>query len=344
VLSYTVSVPYSVSSITVTGVAADSLAAVSGGGRRELEEGDNTFTITVTAEDGVTTKIYTVVVTREARPLSTDATLSNLTVSEGELTPAFNPDATTYTVNVPNSVTSISVTGEAGDENATVAGNVADTTLEVGNTVIIITVTAEDGETAETYTVTVVRAAPSVDPPTPTPSTNATLTSLTVSAGTLTPTFNPDITTYTVNVPNSVTSISVTGTASDRSAIVEGNKTDMQLEVGSVEISIVVTAEDKETKRTYTVTVIRAAAQTAVTTVAEGVLQVYPNPVVNGVLNIANVGLKVGEKVKIYSLSGSLVATYEVATGSETAINVSQLPQGVYLVKVGASVARVAIY
>lgn len=43
--------------------------------------------------------------------------------------------------------------------------------------------------------------------------TNANLTSLTVSAGTLTPTFSAATLSYSVDVPNGVTSITVTGTA-----------------------------------------------------------------------------------------------------------------------------------
>jgi hypothetical protein len=50
-----------------------------------LTVGDNPFYIIVTAEDGVTTKTYTVTVHRA----SSDATLSGLTVSEGSLLPAF---------------------------------------------------------------------------------------------------------------------------------------------------------------------------------------------------------------------------------------------------------------
>jgi hypothetical protein len=74
-----------------------------------------------------------------------------------------------------------------------------------------------------------------------------------------------------------------------------------------------------------------------------GSLQVYPNPVVNGTLRISNSVLKAGDKVLIYSLSGSVVAVYEVTAGSETAINISQLASGVYVVKAGAYAAKVVV-
>jgi hypothetical protein len=66
--------------------------------------------------------------------------------------------------------------------------------------------------------------------------------------------------------------------------------------------------------------------------------------VTNGELTVENGDLKAGERILIYALSGSLAATYEVATGAVTVINVSRLPQGVYVVKAGAYAARVSVY
>jgi hypothetical protein len=93
------------------------------------------------------------------------------------------------------------------------------------------------------------------------------------------------------------------------------------------------------------VTVTReAAAATAVGAVAKSLLRLYPNPVANGELKIENGELRAGEKILIYGLSGVLAATYEVAAGAVTVINVSQLPQGVYVVKAGAYAAKVSVY
>jgi hypothetical protein len=114
----------------------------------------------------------------------------------------------------------------------------------VGNNVVEIKVTAEDG-TVKTYTVTVVRAA----------SSDATLSKLTVSTGILS--FDPAITSYTVNVLHEVTSISVTGTANHAQATVEGNVTGKTLSIGNNLIGIIVTAEDDLTTKIYEVMVIR---------------------------------------------------------------------------------------
>ena len=100
---------------------------------------------------------------------SSDATLSALSLSAGALDPAFAPATTAYTIDVPNSTNSTTVTPTATDAGATIEVNGAPVAsgaasgsiaLAVGPNLITIEVTAEDGVTVETYTVTVNRAAP----------------------------------------------------------------------------------------------------------------------------------------------------------------------------------------
>ena len=90
--------------------------------------------------------------------LNTDATISNLTVSEGVLTPDFNADTLHYTVNVANEILSIFIEAIPNDPNATVNGDIGEKTLTVGNNPFTITVVAEDGETTLSYNVMVIRA------------------------------------------------------------------------------------------------------------------------------------------------------------------------------------------
>jgi len=91
--------------------------------------------------------------------ISSNADLSALTVSTGTLVPPFAPGTTVYTVNVNNSVTSITVTGTLADTNATVsANNGKPQNLQEGNNVIPLTVTAQDGTTKKDYVVTVIRS------------------------------------------------------------------------------------------------------------------------------------------------------------------------------------------
>jgi uncharacterized repeat protein (TIGR02543 family) len=185
----------------------------------------------------------------EAAPPSENASLSGITVSKGELSPAFDPETTDYTVTVPDGTTSIVVTPTKGDEGATVE-IVGPETLEIGENVFTVTVTAADGTTTQTYTVTVTREEPV--------SENASLSELTVSPGTLSPSFDAGITAYTVNVTNSTTSVTIAATASDENATVTGDGAKNNLAVGTNVFTIRVTAED-ETVQEYTVTVTRAA-------------------------------------------------------------------------------------
>ncbi|MEJ7820982.1 MAG: cadherin-like beta sandwich domain-containing protein [Chitinophagaceae bacterium] len=103
------------------------------------------------------------------RASSSNADLSNLTISAGTLTLAFAPGTTSYTASVSNGTTSITVTPTTGDATATVRVNgvvvpsgtpSAAIPLIVGNNIIIIVVTAQDGTTTKTYTITVTRAFP----------------------------------------------------------------------------------------------------------------------------------------------------------------------------------------
>lgn len=64
--AYTVNVANNVSSITVNATATDSNAKVTGTGKTNLSVGKNTISVKVTAEDGTTTKTYTITVTRAA--------------------------------------------------------------------------------------------------------------------------------------------------------------------------------------------------------------------------------------------------------------------------------------
>ena len=100
--------------------------------------------------------------------LSTNANLSNLTISAGTLTPAFASGTLSYTASVSNATTSITETPTVADATATVkvngtavvSGNPSGPiSLAVGSNVITTVVTAQDGTTTRTYTVTVTRAA-----------------------------------------------------------------------------------------------------------------------------------------------------------------------------------------
>ena len=286
--SYTATVANGVTSLTVTPTTAegtatltvngDSVASGAASNALPLSVGDNTVSVVVTAGDGVTTQTYTFTITRLP---SSDTDLADLTLSTGTLAPIFDAATTTYTATVPNATTSLTVTATVSDPTATLSLNGDPATsgsptgpiaLTVGDNVVTVVVTAQDGSTTQTYTVTVRRA----------PSAEAALSAILVTPGTLEPTFAPATLDYTVAVSNNVTAMSVIPTLMDPTASytmsVNGTllggivstglerpavPANVQLEVGANVVTIVVTAQDGVTTRTYTVTVNRAGASNA---------------------------------------------------------------------------------
>ena len=199
--TYTASVGYAVAETTVTATLADAGAAyevkLNGVSDQDgivpLAVGvGNVIAVVVTAQDGETTQMYTVTVTRVG---SADASLSALSLSGVTLMPDFASGTTTYTASVGHAVAETTVTATASDANASVEVTPEDAddgtsgdrvALAVGETTISVEVTAEDGEETQTYTVTVMR----------TGSGDASLSSLSLSGVTLTPAFASGTTVY----------------------------------------------------------------------------------------------------------------------------------------------------
>lgn len=136
------------------------------------------------------------------------------------------------------------------------AGLTSGTTTTVSNDdYFIIKVTAENGTTINYYRINVI-----------VPSNIATLSSLALSAGTLSPTFASGTTSYTASVANSVSNITVTPTRTQANATITVNGTSVtsesasgaiSLNVGSNTITVIGRAQDGVTTSTYTVTVTR---------------------------------------------------------------------------------------
>ena len=101
-------------------------------------------------------------------------------------------------------------------------------------------------------------------------SNDATLASLSLSSGTLSPVFKSGITGYTAHIPYSVSGITVSATPNDPNAssvitMINGSSASgpTPLNVGTNTIVVTVTAQDGTTTDSYTVTVNRAASVNA---------------------------------------------------------------------------------
>ena len=268
--SYSVDVATSVTSVTVTARAQDAGATVSINGQPTTSRsvslgaaGSSTpISIEVTAPNG-SQKTYIVTVNRAA--LGGNNNLQNLTVSPGPLSPSFVASTTSYSVSVASTVSSVTLTATLQDTNASMTVNGQGTnsgqarTITLNgpgsNTPIPIEVTAPNGS-QKTYLVTVNRTALGG---------NNNLQNLTVSPGSLNPSFSASRLVYTVNVASTVDSVTVTAQPQDSGATVsiDGQPTtsrSVSLEAAgsSTEILIDVMAPNGNQK-TYAVTVNRAA-------------------------------------------------------------------------------------
>ena len=150
-------VPYSVDAVTFQAEPAP--GATCRVNRKNLGAGgsDTEFLLTVTAADGKTKQVYTVIVHREEKPvLSGDAYLVSLLPDTGQLDQPFSPERFDYTMTVPYSVDAVTFQAEPAP-GATCRVNRKNLGAGGSDTEFLFTVTAADGKTKQVYTVIVHR-------------------------------------------------------------------------------------------------------------------------------------------------------------------------------------------
>ena len=113
----------------------------------------------MTAEDGKTTKTYTVSVRRLG---ADDATLSQLELSAGVLRPQFSPLVTTYDCYLPCSVDSLSMKAKPEDASMKLSmkdGSAISTVqLNPGRTLVELAVQSASGKGTTVYSITVTKS------------------------------------------------------------------------------------------------------------------------------------------------------------------------------------------
>ncbi len=185
-----------------------------------------------------------------AAPLSGNANLKSLTVSNATISPDFSPKVTEYTASVPFSTASLKVTAEA--EHAGAKVTIGNTGLTAGGTTdVIITVTAENGST-KTYRI---RTRREQDPNYVESDVN-TLNTLSAEGFQLSPKFDPQCLHYAVYLPYEVESLKLSAERTDSKSKVALPEV-TGIGVGENTYEIPVTAENGDV-RIYTLTVFRA--------------------------------------------------------------------------------------
>lgn len=246
---YATTVGYEVSSVTVAATATDSAATVDGTGEKTLVVGKNEVTLTV--KSGEATQTYTVEITREAAVL----TLAEVKVGETTLTADGNG---VYKHTVANTVSVVTIAATATKSYATVEG-AGEKTLALGENTFTLTVKADDS-TTEQYTVKVTRE-----------TADLTLKEVKIGDELLT----AQDRTYTCNVANDVTEVTLSATANNGDATLQGAGTKQNLVVGENRFELVVSVGEE--KATYTVVVNRAksSVKTIASITVDGVDATY---------------------------------------------------------------------
>ena len=266
---------------------------------------------------------------------SSDACLTNITVSEGVLKPKFECDTLNYTVDVPYKISSVIITATASDSNATVSGDVGLQSLQVGLNIFYITVRAEDSITTKTYTIRIIRADGG---------TEACLFTLTILSEVSENEFREEkfypstvscnILVYSASVEHSISSAVINATATDTNAKVTGTGK-KQLEVGVNAFPISVTSEVGNMQRIYKIEINRAGEDVID---PKKDLYVYPNPT-DGRLHIVNYEPSMGD-IGVYDVLGKSLLQAKVKSedknqSGEIVIDILHLANGVYFLKVG---------
>ena len=277
---------------TAGGASIGTLTATATGGTASVDDMEvtlgneaetTTITVPVTAEDGTTTKNYMIEVYRIRANRAVDATLSALTLTSVGGAVVGSPlsldtdhsDGTTteYEERMDNATTAVTVLATPTDAGAVRVISPADAdgnadghqvSLTAGAiTTITVRVTAEDTSSRMTYTIKVYRNRSTL-------STEARLSSLSLSDGTLDPSFSRATTSYETRVGHDVDKVTVSYTTVDTAgaasvvvgatgtnAAVDGKEVTLA-DVGTeTAITVAVTAEDASTTNTYTITVYR---------------------------------------------------------------------------------------
>lgn len=216
--------------------------------------GDLKIDYEIDGTDGVATTKYTI---GTPKVVSTDSTLKDMSVSQGTLSPSWNPDTLEYVVyNIADTINSIKFnhTCNAGactvkyEGGKSVSGNTI--ALNQGENIISALVTAEDGKTTSTYSFTVYRGESAFN--------SAKLSSLSIGTYKLDPEFDPNTKEYAVTVAYDIANLTdvLQYELHDpkASAVVKGQD---NLVVGENTVTVEVTSQLGNETVTYTIKVTR---------------------------------------------------------------------------------------
>ena len=220
-------------SISISAVVTDDKSSVSGTGSRTLKYGKNTFTVTVTAENG-SKRNYTITVNKPD-PRSKNNNLKSLSIDKGSI--AFDKNTTSYLIKVEHDINEVNITAISEDTKATISGTGKKTLKDYVNEFKIV-VKAEN-ESTKTYIVKVARKDEQGNYGKL--STDNSVKSISITGYDIK--FNKDTKKYNVLVDEDVNEIELTVTPNDsKSTVSVENNT--ELKAGLNKVTVKVTAEN----------------------------------------------------------------------------------------------------
>ena len=283
---YTATVSSSTSVVTVYASLLDSDASFVDGYEPRtvnLNYGENTIQIKVKgfALQEATESTYTIKITRTKSSGTGGATvskssvntLSNITLSNGTLSPKFNSNTNVYNVEVENDVDVLTVGATLTDNKSRFVNSYGprNVHLNEGENNIYLKVKSEAGSVRVYRLIITRKKANNVEPePTPTPTPDPTpeptpevskalLSSLKLSEGKID--FESNVFDYNVTVGYDVTNVVATVELENDTDTVD-IKGGESLEVGANELTITVTSSDGSVSNVYTIYIIKKEADT----------------------------------------------------------------------------------
>ncbi len=191
------------------------------------------------------------------RPLSNDAKISNLTFSQGTLTPSFKSDVKEYKVyDLKDTIQNITISLKCDHCNYNIQcedGCTNDTNktrpkLEIGKNTIKIYTTSESNLYNEEYTFIVYRGE--------TNDNSTYLSDIKIDGFELNKKFDKEVLDYTLTIPFEVTALNIDAIAEDSTAKIQLNGNE-DLLVGENVITITVTSSETNDTSIYNITITR---------------------------------------------------------------------------------------
>lgn len=191
--------------------------------------------------------LYADAITKNFTVMNKETSLTNLTLSNAELSPSFSSNVYNYTATINSSSTTITATKK--DSYSKVSGT-GKKTLSYGENVFKVVVTSEDGTQTKTYKITITR-----------PDNREiinTLSGIKTSNGVLSPSFSKNVYSYKISLDPNVSSITITPTKEGtKSTFVSGySGGTFKLNYGDNKVLIKVKSESGKIN-TYTIVINR---------------------------------------------------------------------------------------